>query len=314
MFVERERGYRVWFEVESRCNLSCRYCYREPAAVKGARAGDILGLAKRISSLPLSGITLAGGEPLLNPALEDIGRVFSDIQVPVILATNGTLLNEAKVDSLLRCGVGTFQIPILSSTPELHDSLTGAKSWNASIGAVALARERVSHVAIIFVATRHNLCELVNVLEIATILNIDTVIFNRFISGGGRAYQRREELSIPGSGMLMQTLSEADRFAAENGINILLGTPIEISEEFRSSLTAFHGGSCTVNSGMRSFAVDSEGNARMCPQSPEILGNMVEDAPLFIARRLTGKAEQLGGHCPARECWLEARSSSKKTA
>lgn len=104
------------------CNLACVYCYEEPGKQRFTPA--IVDKVKkfvddRISSLATLSVTWYGGEPLLEFwAVEELSHYFSqlcdknDVKYSASMVSNGTLLDNGKVDALVSGGVKRIQITI----------------------------------------------------------------------------------------------------------------------------------------------------------------------------------------------------------
>jgi len=97
-----------WIEITTRCQLSCEGCYRgcdntvgeDAPFEKSKKEIDELIRIRNIRS-----ITIAGGEPLLHPYLDEIVRYAKKRGLFVVVLTNGVLLNESRLRQLQRVGV-----------------------------------------------------------------------------------------------------------------------------------------------------------------------------------------------------------------
>lgn len=112
-------------KVYSRCNLACRYCYVYQMADEGWRGQPVImsppvvrATVRRIAEhvrahdIRQLKVVLHGGEPLLaGPAFVERfadqlrGALPSRAAAGLVVQTNGTRLDEAMLDVLLRCGV-----------------------------------------------------------------------------------------------------------------------------------------------------------------------------------------------------------------
>src|SRR5262245_58384113 len=105
--MSRPGAVELWFELETRCNLSCPFCYNywkydragPPARVATERL--VAGLNQLLDRMPCDRVAISGGEPLLHDDLFDILAVFQDRGVPMTLATNGVLLTPALIERLI---------------------------------------------------------------------------------------------------------------------------------------------------------------------------------------------------------------------
>jgi radical S-adenosyl methionine domain-containing protein 2 len=97
--------YRVInFHVTNPCNYACRYCFgkfegeRLPLA-HALRIVDGIADYLRDSSVSQGRINLAGGEPLLYPALDGLIEAIHQKGLAVSVITNGSLLTPARIEA-----------------------------------------------------------------------------------------------------------------------------------------------------------------------------------------------------------------------
>ena len=88
----------VDWAITSACNLNCRHCVgmeegelTNDEAIKVAN--DIIGLSPRW-------VILEGGEPLLRPDLPQVGKMFREEGIDVVVITNGNAFNEDRLQQL----------------------------------------------------------------------------------------------------------------------------------------------------------------------------------------------------------------------
>jgi hypothetical protein len=110
-----------WLEPTSACNLYCDGCYRknEPNAHKTLeQIRKELDTFKRLRKT--DGVSIAGGDPLTHPQIEQIVEMIArDGQKPVI-NTNGLLLTKDKLIALKKAGVKGFTFHIDSKQQRPH--------------------------------------------------------------------------------------------------------------------------------------------------------------------------------------------------
>jgi len=132
--------YAINIELTNKCNLSCIMCPRPK--LKDLKVGDMdFELFEKIlDDLRLftnwnAGLTLVGlGEPLMYPRLEDAITLAKKIypQIPVILNTNGVLLNKERSYALTRLmGAGDcIYISLNASNAATYKWLMGADKYD----------------------------------------------------------------------------------------------------------------------------------------------------------------------------------------
>lgn len=81
-----------WF-VNSRCNLTCQYCFRE-MDLEEKDTDHMLSLVQKLAEKGVTRVTIGGGEPLLRKDLEIILAALKNENIFVSLHTNGTLLRD----------------------------------------------------------------------------------------------------------------------------------------------------------------------------------------------------------------------------
>ncbi len=111
-----------WLEPTSVCNLACEGCYRgnEPDSHKTLSEIDReVQIFKKLRNT--DGISIAGGEPLLHPKIEEIVQLISETGLKPIINTNGIALTKELLKSLKKAGVCGFTIHI--------DSKQGRPGW-----------------------------------------------------------------------------------------------------------------------------------------------------------------------------------------
>lgn len=110
-----------WLEPTSACNLYCDGCYRknDPHAHKSIeQVRKELNLFRRLRKT--DGVSIAGGDPLTHPRIEEIVEMIAaDGQKPII-NTNGLLLTPEKLHALKQAGVAGFTFHIDSGQQRPH--------------------------------------------------------------------------------------------------------------------------------------------------------------------------------------------------
>ncbi|WP_329132733.1 radical SAM protein [Streptomyces sp. NBC_01476] len=260
-----KQPFKLWFELESRCNLRCPFCFnhwKSGASVAPARS-PVEKLKKSITTLleviDCTQVALSGGEPLLNPELPAWVDFFARKNIPSILTTNGFLLSQEKATLLSGLGLGAVQIPVLSGDRALHDKLSGRPCWEQTIRALVASRTAGLPVSIVFVATRENLGSLPGVLSMARTLGIRRIIFNRFIASGAGVINAPALQVTDEEVVSALESSKIELYVGE--VEISLGVPLELSRPspiLRTMRPSEHTAQITV---------DASGAVKRCNQA-----------------------------------------------
>ncbi|HTJ24591.1 MAG TPA: pyrroloquinoline quinone biosynthesis protein PqqE [Candidatus Limnocylindria bacterium] len=115
-------------ELTYRCNLQCPYCYN-PLDLQSYRQELTTAEWKRVLDEAVGmGVVQAGfsgGEPTLRDDLPELIAHASKAGLYTNLITQGTFLDDAKLDALLGAGLDHIQISIQAPTEELADRIAG---------------------------------------------------------------------------------------------------------------------------------------------------------------------------------------------
>jgi heme b synthase len=160
----------IAWEVTQACNLDCVHC--RAAAVNEPPPGELstkeaLSFLDEVASFSSPVIILSGGEPLMRKDVFEIAAYGKKIGLKMVMAPNGTLLNDEVVAKLNEVGIDRISISIDGSTSEKHDSFRRVRGAfeGALRGIEALKRGGISF-QINTTVTRFNLQDLPNILRL----------------------------------------------------------------------------------------------------------------------------------------------------
>lgn len=277
----RPRLPNVIFEVTTRCNLSCRYCYVpwEAPATPLARTRDagFAGVERTLNRLlavaNVGCVTMSGGEPLLVPRLAEHVLTCGLRGAAVNVITNGTAGTREDYRQLMAVGARLFELPLLSAAPAIHDRLTNQPgAWARVVRSCEDLRSLGAEVLVAVVVTRENLDGLADCLRFLADLGLRRVMLNRF-NPGGRGLRDLAALS-PGVDALRAAFAIADRVAPELGLAITsnVAVPHCVIDPLNFRHLSFT--SCSADPARRPLALDAAGGLRFCNHSPVVFGNI----------------------------------------
>jgi heme b synthase len=115
---------------------------------------------------------LSGGEPLFRPDIFDIARYATDAGLPVALATNGTLIDDAVAERIRDSGVQRASISFDGADAATHDAFRGLKgSFEAAIRGFKALRNVGIPVQINTTVANHNKEQLDSMVSMAKSLD-----------------------------------------------------------------------------------------------------------------------------------------------
>lgn len=132
---------QLFWECTLRCNLQCRHCgsdCKATAMTPDMPASDFLrvvdSLTPHVDPHEVM-VVITGGEPLMRPDLAAVGQALHDRGYSWSIVTNGWLLDEARLRSLLAAGLRSLTISLDGMEAD-HDWMRGrngifARTWRA---------------------------------------------------------------------------------------------------------------------------------------------------------------------------------------
>lgn len=162
--VERQPHTCIW-EITRRCNLHCLHCGNtcgEPSARELTRE-KAREVARDLVRLGCREVDVTGGEPLLHPHWDGLCRDFAALGLRTALITNGTLLDDERLERALDAGVAAFGIS-LDGLQATHDGIRVRPGqvpspWRQTVAAIERSLARVETIVITAIS-RRNLAEL----------------------------------------------------------------------------------------------------------------------------------------------------------
>jgi putative heme d1 biosynthesis radical SAM protein NirJ2 len=109
------------------CNLRCKHCYRD-AGTKSENELSLEEARSLLREIKLAGfkiLVLSGGEPLLREDIFEITSYARELNLRVVLGTNGTLITREVAERLKETGVARIGVSLDSKDPKLHDGFRG---------------------------------------------------------------------------------------------------------------------------------------------------------------------------------------------
>jgi radical SAM protein with 4Fe4S-binding SPASM domain len=269
-----------WFilELTTRCNLDCIFCYnvwkpQNKDTHKDLSLSELKSIIETIEqSTSIQGITLAGGEPLLNKEIVGMAEYLHSKNIKTSVTTNGILLVDETVKQLVQCGIDRFEISMPSINDPMYRKLCRSDSLIQVRAAILNARKYDIKLCVSNVLTKLNYEEVYDTVELSAVFGADEVTLNRFVPGG-TGLGHANDLSLS-NGELKFALGEADRAAQTFGIPVIVAIPVEHCQIDTSIYTKLHFGTCLC--GAYKWTVDPFGNLRTCEQNPTILGSLFD--------------------------------------
>jgi radical SAM protein with 4Fe4S-binding SPASM domain len=268
------------FEITSKCNLACKYCYNVWLQNQEYEKGDLdLATFKKIlnqliKDTEIYAIALAGGEPLLNKEILQIAKYAREKNIRVIIASNGTLFSAELISDFVKIQIRDFVISMPSLSAEKFQKLTEKQNLSALKKSLIMLRKLNCNIALAFTATNLNLTEIEKVFKFAQVLGVTELQINRFCPGG-RGLQHEKELRISNS-ELEQFLIKINQLADNQTLKTVITITCEPCIFEHKKFPNLKFGKCEC--GLRKWTIDWNGNLRVCEQDEKIVENLLENS------------------------------------
>ena len=173
-----ELNYLFW-ECTTRCNLHCIHCGSDCTASSGERDMPLEDFLRAFDTIPRQAIpprftvVLTGGEPLLRPDIEEIGRSLKQRGAGWSIVSNGWLYDEAMHRRLMDAGMGALTIS-LDGIEADHDWMRGREGcYSRTLNAITIAaREPRLNFDVVTCVTQRNLPKLQQIHDLLAGLGV----------------------------------------------------------------------------------------------------------------------------------------------
>ena len=287
----------LYLYISGSCNLACRHCWIEPDFRPDAKNGRFLEfeyLRKAVTEakpLGLRSVKLTGGEPMLHPRFREIVEWLNGEGMPIIMETNGTLVDEEMARFLKsRPAVNFISVSLDGARAETHEELRGVRgSYERAVAGIKALAAVGFRPQMICTLHAKNVAEIDDILELGKSLGCGSVKFNH-IQKIGRGEHLAEEW-----GLTIETIIELYKSLVADRKNGSAPTVFfDIPMAFRPIRALLRGvqGYCNV---FNILGVLSGGEMSLCGVGvtvPELIyGNLGKDGLGDIWRRASGLRE-----------------------
>ena len=187
----------IAWEVTRSCMLACKHC--RAAARATPYEGELsteecFRLLDNVAAFARPIIILTGGEPMLRPDIYDIASYAHGLDLPVVMAPCGVLIDDETAAKIVQSGIRRISISLDGATAESHDAFRGVPgAFEASVRGLEAAKRAGLEFQINTTVTRHNLAALEAIRDLA--VSLGARVFNPFLlvpTGRGKALADQE--------------------------------------------------------------------------------------------------------------------------
>lgn len=255
------------------CNNACGHCYNEPGrrTMPSLDAAGWRAVLDRLAAIGVPQAIFTGGEPTLFPGLVELVRHASALGLICGMNTNGRRLSDLGLaEQLAAAGLNHAQITLESSRAEVHNAMTGKRSFDETLAGVRNAVAAGLHAITNTTLTRRNVDDAEEMVDLAAELGLAAAAFNGMIYSG-RGCLSGEGLSE--EELLPVLVALRDR-AAALGVRMLWYTPTPYC---KLSPQALELGPRRCNAGEYSMCIEPNGDVLPCQSYYQSAGNLLAD-------------------------------------
>ncbi|TET26702.1 MAG: radical SAM protein [Candidatus Bathyarchaeum sp.] len=176
----------VW-NYTNACNLKCKHCYQsaEKPTPDELSTEERLEIIDQLDKASVASIAFSGGEPLMRKDFFEVAEYAAGKGMYISVATNGTLLTKRMVERLKEAGVGYVEVSLDGARRETHESFRGVNGcFDKTLRGIRNSVEAGSNTCIATTATKHNLYEIPDIVELGKNLGAKRIIVFNFIPTG----------------------------------------------------------------------------------------------------------------------------------
>ncbi|GAC1577233.1 MAG: pyrroloquinoline quinone biosynthesis protein PqqE [Candidatus Elarobacter sp.] len=301
------RATSLLCELTYRCNLQCPYCYN-PLDLQSYRrelsAEAWNGVLVEAAAMGILHVGFSGGEPTLRPDLPELIATAARAGLYTNLITQGTFLDEARLDALLAAGLDHIQISIQAPSQALADEIAGTQAHAHKEAAIARVTSRDVALTLNCVLHRGNHDTIEEVIAFAERFGIAKLELAN-VQFYGWAYRNRAGL-LPTRSQIeraLEVVSEARRRLAGR-MQIVYVLPDYFGDRPKACMNGW---------GQAFLTVTPDGRVLPCPAAASIttleferigerpLAEIWESSPAFTAYRGTAWMPDPCRSCDRRE-------------
>ena len=206
MNSEKKKVLRLLFwESTIKCNLTCAHCRRietDEAAPEDMSTEQAKGLIDQLAELGehqgfMPVLVFSGGEPLCRDDIFELIAYALSKCLLLALATNGTLVDQAKAQRIKQAGIHRVSVSLDGTTGESHNKLRQLEgSFEDAIEGIGCLKKAGVPFQINVTLTRHNAHQLDDVFVLAKDLGAVAVhLFMLVPVGCGEEFAKEDMLS-----------------------------------------------------------------------------------------------------------------------
>ncbi len=261
--------YRIDLALTYRCNLACSHCYNVTRDKSELTTEQWKNVIKKAWDIGIPHVIFTGGEATLRDDLVELTGFAESLGLVTGLLTNGVKLAEhGYVNELKDAGIDHIQITLESSTPEIHNLMTGMRSFPDTVAGISNCLSAGIHTITNTTITKANADSITETVSFLNELGLNTFAANTVIHSG-RALESDFSLPLP---KLESVLLDISRMAADLDMRLIWYSPTRYCN---LNPLEFDLGPKRCTAGEYNLCIEPDGEVLPCQSWYESAGNIL---------------------------------------
>ena len=261
--------YRIDLALTYRCNLACSHCYNVTRNKSELSTEQWKNVIKKAWDIGIPHVIFTGGEATLRDDLAELTGFAESLGLVTGLLTNGVkLADHGYVNELKNAGIDHVQITLESSTPEIHNLMTGMGSFQDTVAGISNCLGAGIHTITNTTITKANADSLTETVSFLNELGLNTFAANAVIHSG-RALESNFSLPLP---KLESVLLDISRVADDLDMRLIWYSPTRYCS---LNPLEFDLGPKRCTAGEYNLCIEPDGEVLPCQSWYESAGNIL---------------------------------------
>jgi len=212
----------IKWDFTAKCNLKCIHCIvgnnHIEKGLKDISIGERKTIVDNLASGDVTGITFLGGEPLMtNDDIFSVSRYAASKGISTTLVTNGTLLDQTRIDKVLYSGIKYVTVSLDGASSNTHDLIRGDNTFEKTVYNLNKLISNIKacginiKIKVNTVLNRINYREIEQMIDLCIKMRVNELSFLE-LNSGGRAAEHKTDLILTASEIIDAAVCIAKKY------------------------------------------------------------------------------------------------------
>lgn len=282
MLKNLEKPFHVSFEITSKCDFDCSFCYARLNTTKkpDLSTNGVKKIIKKLADEEIYSLFISGGEPLIRLDFEKIVKYALDLHMNTSISTNGANITKERAKKLIETGIDMKHVQVSIHAPDhTHDYLVRTPgAIESSMAGLKNLIDAGGKPVVAAIVTKQNCNKLPELAKKVTSMGVDHFRILRLM-----IHSKDMLKQIPSFEMLKKTVEELEKIEKETGAEIAVHAPPGFVEKTdgRKQYKIVHPLCHTCSAGKIAMGIFSDGTVTPCLELRDKkfeCGNLLKDS------------------------------------